>query len=106
MYDILMWVATRYGNPLIYVTENGVDVPGESQLALKDALEDDFRVNFYTQYLNSVKRAQLAGVNVRGYFAWSLLVRIRTYSNRFDIYHVLNSRIIMNGLMATTCASE
>lgn len=71
---MLLWLADRYGNPPIYVTENGVDVPGEADLPLDEALRDSFRVLYFKGYLRHVARAQDAGVDVRGYFAWSLLV--------------------------------
>lgn len=37
----------RYGDPEIFVSESGVDVPGEAQLRLEDALRDDFRINYF-----------------------------------------------------------
>lgn len=42
-YKVLRWNAERYGNPGIYVTENGVDAPGEAKMPLKDILNDQFR---------------------------------------------------------------
>jgi beta-glucosidase len=56
------------------VTENGVDVPGESEMSLELALNDTFRISYYSDYLANVKLAiEEDGVDVRGYFAWSLL---------------------------------
>ena len=43
MYNVLNWVRNRYNSPIIYVTENGCDVPGESDMPLKEALQDTFR---------------------------------------------------------------
>ncbi len=48
IHDILLWVQKRYNNPVILITENGVDVPGESDLSLEDALHDTFRIDFYS----------------------------------------------------------
>ena len=73
-YNILTWISQRYSNPPLLITENGVDVPGESELPLAQALEDDFRVDFYSGYLQNVMKAMAEGVDVRGYFAWSMLV--------------------------------
>jgi len=90
-YEVLTWVSKRYGNPPIYVTENGCDVPGESQMAMADALEDDFRVFFYSSYLANMQRARSEGVNVRGYFAWSLLDNFEWadgYNYRFGLNYV------------------
>lgn len=73
--DMLLWLAARYGNPDVFITENGVDVPGESALPLQEALRDGFRVLYLEEYLQHVMRVKEEdGVQVRGYFAWSLLV--------------------------------
>ena len=56
---------------MILITENGVDVPNET--SMQDALRDNFRVDYYSGYLSSVQRAIADGVDVQGYFAWSLL---------------------------------
>ena len=72
--DMLLYIADRYGNPTIYITENGVDVPGEADMALEEALNDSFRLLYFKSYLDNVMRAKEEGVNVQGYFAWSLLV--------------------------------
>jgi hypothetical protein len=51
-----------------------VDVPGETELPVEEALRDSFRVDYYSSYLASVMRAMDQGVRVTGYFAWSLTV--------------------------------
>ena len=89
--NMLNWVAERYGNPGIYVTENGCDVPNESQLPLDQALQDDFRVNFYRDYIQNMALAMMDGVSVKGYFAWSLLDNFEWadgYSKRFGLHYV------------------
>lgn len=52
----LQYIAQRYATvqpsykgrgPPIFVTENGCDVPGETQMPLGEALNDTFRVDFY-----------------------------------------------------------
>lgn len=52
MRGLLNWIADRYNNTKIYVFENGVSVPGENDMPLKEALNDTFRVNFYQDYIN------------------------------------------------------
>ena len=59
--------------PIIIVTENGCDVPFESSMNMSNALNDTFRINFYTEYLQALDLALADGVDIRGYFAWSLL---------------------------------
>jgi beta-glucosidase len=88
--DTLKWVKARYGDPAIYVTENGAafyDPP----VAEGDRLADPLRVDYYREHLRAVHDARAAGVDVRGYFAWSLLDNFEWshgYSKRFGIVHV------------------
>lgn len=70
--EVLLWVDKRYNHPPIYVTENGCDVPNESQLPLDQALNDTFRVQFYNDYITEMGKAIDRGVDVKAYFAWSL----------------------------------
>ncbi|HEU4564766.1 MAG TPA: GH1 family beta-glucosidase [Gemmatimonadaceae bacterium] len=88
--DTLEWVASRYGPTPLYVTENGAafyDPP----TADGDTLEDPLRVAYYRDHLRAIHRAMRAGVDLRGYFAWSLLDNFEWsygYSKRFGIVHV------------------
>ena len=43
IYHVLKWIDGRYSKPVIFITENGVDVPDESTLSMADALQDTFR---------------------------------------------------------------
>jgi len=88
---MLHWVKSRYGNPPIYVTENGVDVPNENDKPLDEALADMFRVDFYKYYIGNMSLAVQEGVDVRGYFAWSLMDNFEWadgYSKRFGLHYV------------------
>lgn len=90
MKEILLWIHNRY-NTSVFVTENGVDVPGENEMPLKEALNDTFRVNYFKDYLQNLKEAVAAGVDVQGYFAWSLLDNFEWadgYHFRFGINYV------------------
>ncbi len=55
---ILQYVDQRYGQPDIIVTENGVDVPGESDIPYPDLLHDPFRINYMQSYLEQVRSNQ------------------------------------------------
>jgi beta-glucosidase/6-phospho-beta-glucosidase/beta-galactosidase len=67
---LLVWIKDHYGNPEVFITENGVsDIPAEH-----GTLNDHFRVNFYREYINNVLKAvKLDGCRVIGYTAWSLM---------------------------------
>lgn len=73
MLAALKWVDERYNKPTILITENGCDIIGENDTPLPDVLNDSFRVNYFRNYLESVGRAIEIGINIIGYFAWSLL---------------------------------
>ncbi|XP_071354139.1 lactase-like protein isoform X2 [Trachinotus anak] len=83
---LLNFVKTQYGNPMIYVTENGV-----SEKMLCTELCDDWRILYYKDYINEMLKAIKDGVNVKGYTAWSLLDKFEWdegYSERFGLYYV------------------
>ncbi|XP_051239410.1 lactase-like b [Dicentrarchus labrax] len=83
---LLNFVKTQYGNPMVYVTENGV-----SEKMLCTELCDDWRIQYYKDYINEMMKAIKDGVNVKGYTAWSLLDKFEWdegYSERFGLYYV------------------
>ena len=88
--DTLLWLKKRYGNPPIYITENGVaffDPPSVEG----DLLEDPLRVDYIRKHVRAVHAAISQGVDVRGYFAWSLFDNFEWafgYSKRFGLIHV------------------
>ena len=55
------------------------------------SVNDLDRVDYYQQHLNSVNNAIKQGVNVQGYFAWSLMDNFEWaegYSKRFGLVYV------------------
>ena len=88
--DTLLWVKARYGNPPVYVTENGAAFYDPPR-APGNRVADPLRVAYYREHLRSVLEARAAGADVRGYFAWSLLDNFEWalgYSRRFGLVHV------------------
>jgi beta-glucosidase len=87
---ILLWVKERYGNLPVYITENGAafyDPPH----AIDGRVEDPLRIEYYRQHLRAAHEAIAKGVNLRGYFTWSLLDNYEWaagYSRRFGLVHV------------------
>ncbi|HVY06138.1 MAG TPA: GH1 family beta-glucosidase [Burkholderiales bacterium] len=88
--DVLKWINDRYGNPPVYVTENGAafyDPP----TVTGEVLSDPLRLEYFRSHIRAVADSISAGCNVRGYFAWSLLDNLEWslgFSKRFGIVHV------------------
>ncbi|GMN26516.1 hypothetical protein TIFTF001_001342 [Ficus carica] len=73
IHENLLYTKRKYYNPLIYITENGIDEFDNPKLTLKQALIDNQRIDYYFRHLSYLQKAIKKGVNVKGYFAWSLL---------------------------------
>ncbi|PRX99452.1 GH1 family beta-glucosidase [Allonocardiopsis opalescens] len=81
----------RYGGalPPLYVTENGASFP--DVVADDGTVPDPSRIDFLDGHVRAVAAAIDAGVDVRGYFAWSLLDNFEWaegYTQRFGLVHV------------------
>ncbi|KAM7274270.1 hypothetical protein ACFE04_028934 [Oxalis oulophora] len=89
--DLLLYTKYKYNNPVIYITENGIDEENNSTQTLKEALVDNFRIDYFRDHLCFLQAAIEDGVNVKGYFAWSLLDNFEWssgYTVRFGINYV------------------
>ncbi len=78
----------RYRLPVV-ITENGL--ASHDWVALDGKVHDPQRVDFMARYLRELRRACADGVDVRGYFAWSLLDNFEWaegYRYRFGLVHV------------------
>lgn len=88
--DTLIWVKDRYGNPPVYITENGAAFYDPPTLD-RNVLHDPLRVEYLHRHLCAAHDAIRAGCDLRGYFAWSLLDNFEWshgFSKRFGIVHV------------------
>jgi beta-glucosidase len=88
LYWSTKWNYERYQLPMI-ISENG--------LALNDwvqadgAVHDTQRIDFYSAYLKELKRAIDEGIDMIGYYAWSLMDNFewsQGYRQRFGLIHV------------------
>jgi beta-glucosidase len=86
---VLTWVKERYGDIPLYVTENGSAFP-DPPAARGRLLPDPKRIAYLRSHLAAAAQAIAAGVNLRGYFAWSLLDNFEwgSYGKRFGLIHV------------------
>ncbi|KAL5081224.1 hypothetical protein RYX36_009645 [Vicia faba] len=89
--ELLLYIKKKYNNPSIYITENGMDDLDDPTISLEKALEDTMRINYYYDHLYYLHTAIRDGVNVKGYFAWSLFDNFEWssgYTLRFGVYFV------------------
>ncbi|WWD18288.1 hypothetical protein CI109_102738 [Kwoniella shandongensis] len=74
---LILWLHTNYTKsaqiPLM-VTENGFSVDGEIDLTFEEKIHDVQRQHYYAGYIKEMLEAMVdQGVEMSGYFAWSLL---------------------------------
>jgi beta-glucosidase len=92
--DLLVDFNQRYASlPPIYITENGMasDDKRVPDGKGKGSVADPQRIRFLERHLMAVDEAMAAGVDVRGYFVWSLMDNYEWsfgYERRFGITHV------------------
>ena len=78
----------RYKKPII-ISENGLSCT--DWVCLDGAVHDQLRIDFVTRYLQQFKRAGEDGVDILGYFYWSLMDNFEWaygYNERFGLIHV------------------
>ncbi|KAI3905663.1 hypothetical protein MKX01_036572 [Papaver californicum] len=95
--NLLHYTKRKYKNPIIYITENGISDSNDPNLSPEEASKDDLRIMYYDHHLFYLQKAIKEGVDVRRYFAWSLLDNFEWssgYTVRFGINYVANK----NGL--------
>ncbi|HEX8229684.1 MAG TPA: GH1 family beta-glucosidase [Chloroflexia bacterium] len=86
---LLLRLNREYRLPPLYITENGaafVDEPGTD-----GKVHDPRRVSYLQEHLGAVRDAMHEGVDMRGYFVWSLLDNFEWaegYSKRFGVVYV------------------
>jgi len=87
--DILVRVARDYGAREIYITENGIALPEQTES--EGGVDDSARISFMRDHLLAAHRAIDAGVPLRGYFHWSLMDNFEWghgYTKRFGLVRV------------------
>ncbi|CAN6468862.1 unnamed protein product [Victoria cruziana] len=67
MQGVLEYIKTSYGNPPVFVHENGYAMPYTREL------NDIERVIYLNDYIESLLEAVRNGSNAKGYFIWSFL---------------------------------
>lgn len=86
--ELLLKLHDEYELPPIYITENGMANP---DTVVNGEVADEARIDYVQRHLKALNDARLQGVDVQGYFLWSLLDNFEWnsgYAKRFGIVHV------------------
>jgi beta-glucosidase len=88
IHESLMRFKNEWGDPVVYVTENGT---AADDRLVDGEVNDQERIDLLTSYLAEVRRAMDDGVKVEGYFQWSFMDNFEWaegYGSRWGIVHV------------------
>ena len=89
LFALLVRLRDEYDDlPPLYITENGAAFPDSLQ---QGRVVDEARVSYVGRHLEALADAIADGVDVRGYFVWSLLDNFEWafgYSRRFGLVYV------------------
>lgn len=86
--DGLRMLKERYGDIKIYITENGL---GDEDPIIDNEVVDIPRIKFIETHLRAVKNAIKEGINLKGYYAWSvidLLIWLNGYKKQYGFIYV------------------
>ncbi|WP_290654372.1 GH1 family beta-glucosidase [Idiomarina sp.] len=87
--EILTKLKKSYPNlPPIYITENGV---AYDDIVENNHIHDNNRIDYFQQHLNAVEDCITQGVEIKGYYIWSLMDNFEWaegYTQRFGIVHI------------------
>jgi beta-glucosidase len=89
MRELLVRIKNDYPKIPIFLTENGSSY--EDQVEADGSVCDTERRNYFMRHLDALKQARAEGVDVRGYFAWSLMDNFEWaegYLRRFGMVYI------------------
>jgi beta-glucosidase len=87
--ELLLRVKRDYGDVPLLITENGAAF--DDRIDGGTVVEDERRLEYVKQHVEALERARAKGVDVRGYYVWSLLDNFEWefgYEKRFGIVFV------------------
>lgn len=89
LYDLLVRIKDEYPNyNKIFITENGLGYKDEFEDGI---VMDDARIDYVRQHFNAISDACGEGVNVAGYFIWSLMdvfSWVNGYTKRYGLFYI------------------
>jgi beta-glucosidase len=91
--ELLLHLHAQFPRQPLVITENGAAFPDELTIEADGtrAVHDVRRIDYLQRHFVAAHRALQAGVDLRGYFVWSLMDNFEWgygYSKRFGIVHV------------------
>jgi beta-glucosidase len=89
LYDLILRLRDEYTKIPIYITENGAAF--DDRLSRRGEVRDIKRIDYLKRHLSKVARLNQKGMDIRGYFLWSLIDNFEWqhgYSKRFGIIYV------------------
>ncbi|WP_433475288.1 GH1 family beta-glucosidase [Spirillospora sp. CA-142024] len=89
LLSLLRTLDSRYDLPPLYITENGCSFADEA--GPDGVVDDSSRIEFLDAHIEAMRTAIDEGVDIRGYFTWSLLDNFEWsegYHPRFGLVHV------------------
>jgi beta-glucosidase len=88
--EVLVWMDTEYPSlPPVHITESGCAY--DDGPPVDGRIHDQRRIDYLASHLEAVEAAIAEGVDVRGYFTWSLLDNwewAEGFTKRFGLVHV------------------
>ena len=88
---VFLHISATYPNlPVIYITENGLGHKDPEPDA-NGIVADPERIDFVDQHMEKVLRARAEGVDVQGYFIWSLQDQFswsNGYNKRYGLFYI------------------
>ena len=87
--DLLLYLHKEYDGVKIFITENGAAF--NDMVNREGKVEDENRLDYLYNHLEQANKAIEAGVNLAGYYVWSLFDNYEWaygYAKRFGIIHV------------------
>lgn len=92
MYFMLKKLKHEYPNlPPIVICENGLGLKENKPATANEVIDDEERIDFLDQHIYQVLRAKKEGVNVIGFFVWSLQDQfswVNGYGKRYGLFYV------------------
>ncbi len=89
LYEVLRDLRDHYGNPPVYITENGAAFP--DVLTDDGKVDDHSRVDYLAEHFAAAHRAHAEGADLRGYFVWSAFDNYEWlvgFNNRYGLVYI------------------